>query len=64
MLICRNAEWVHGQRKVENPWFRRFQAAVISKLHQLKINQRDIFVCSPFRKRLVKVLRAWKAVGT
>jgi len=20
MLICRNADWVHGQRKVGNPW--------------------------------------------
>jgi len=22
MLICRNAEEVHGQRKVGNPWYR------------------------------------------
>jgi len=24
MLICRNAEGEHGQRKVENPWLRVF----------------------------------------
>jgi len=25
MLICRNAEGVHGKKKVGNPWFKRRQ---------------------------------------
>jgi len=25
MVICRNAEWVHGQRKVGNPWSKCFK---------------------------------------
>jgi len=30
MLICRNAQGVHGQKKVGNPWFRLYTGTLCS----------------------------------
>jgi len=40
MLICRNAEGVHGQRKVYNPWRRSLNVpvSVPSALYQNSVN--------------------------
>jgi len=39
MLICRNSERVHGQRKVGNPWFREMLEIISRLLTCVRTNQ-------------------------
>jgi len=55
VVICRNAEGVHGQRKVGNPWsssMRSFAAGTpVGLLEQLQVVNRTFL--SPFETRMI-----------